>query len=85
MTVNDDVAALIRTGRPVNLPEFSKARQIKVFIGQKELVAIATRVAGTLFHAKIVLSPGGLRNWLASEENKRPGEGALPGPDVAEI
>jgi tRNA pseudouridine55 synthase len=58
VTVNQDAAALIRSGRPVNLPELSKARQIKVFLGQKELVAIATRVAGTLFHAKIVLSPG---------------------------
>ena len=57
-TVNDAAAALIRSGRPVNLPELSKARQIKVFIGQKELLAIATRVAGTLFHAKIVLSTG---------------------------
>jgi tRNA pseudouridine55 synthase len=58
VTVNEDTAALIRSGRPVNLPELSKARQIKVFFGQKELVAIATRVAGTLFHAKIVLGPG---------------------------
>jgi tRNA pseudouridine55 synthase len=58
VNVNEEAAALIRSGRPVNLPELSKARQIKVFIGQKELLAIATRVAGTLFHAKIVLSRG---------------------------
>jgi len=48
-------AARIRSGRPVNLPELSRARQVKVFQGQKDLIAIATRVAGTLFHPKIVL------------------------------
>ncbi len=48
-------AARIRAGRTVNLPELSRARQVKVFAGQRELIAIATRVAGTLFHAKIVL------------------------------
>ncbi len=54
-------AARIRSGRTVNLPELSRARQVKVFCGQKDLIAIATRVAGTLFHPKIVLA--------ASEEN----------------
>ncbi len=49
-------AARIRSGRPVNLPELSRARQVKVFHGQAELIAIATRVAGTLFHAKLVFS-----------------------------
>ncbi len=57
VTANDETAAHIRSGRSVNLPEFTTARQVKVFFGQKELIAIATRVAGTLFHAKIVLSP----------------------------
>jgi tRNA pseudouridine55 synthase len=56
VTANEEMAALIRSGRAVNLPELSQARQVKVFIGQRELIAIATRVAGTLFHAKIVLS-----------------------------
>jgi tRNA pseudouridine55 synthase len=56
ITANEEMAARIRSGRPVNLPELSQARQVKVFIGQRELIAIATRVAGTLFHAKIVLS-----------------------------
>jgi tRNA pseudouridine55 synthase len=54
VTADDATAARIRTGRPVNLPELSRARQVKVFYGQKELIAIATRVAGTLFHPKIV-------------------------------
>jgi tRNA pseudouridine55 synthase len=57
VSVNEDVAAMIRNGRAVNLPELSHARQVKVFIGQRELIAIATRIAGTLFHPKIVLVP----------------------------
>jgi hypothetical protein len=40
----------------VNLPDFSRAKQVKVFYGQSELIAVATRVAGTLFHPKIVLA-----------------------------
>jgi tRNA pseudouridine55 synthase len=55
ITANEEMAARIRAGRPVNLPELSRARLVKVFNGQTELIAIATRVAGTLFHAKIVL------------------------------
>jgi tRNA pseudouridine55 synthase len=56
VTTDDANAARIRSGRPVNLPELSRARQVKVFYGQSELIAIATRVAGTLFHAKLVFS-----------------------------
>jgi tRNA pseudouridine55 synthase len=56
VTATDEVAAHIRSGRAVNLPDFSRAKQIKVFYGQSELIAIATRVAGTLFHPKIVLA-----------------------------
>jgi tRNA pseudouridine55 synthase len=56
VTANEEMTARIRTGRPVNLPELSQARLVKVFTGQRELIAIATRVAGTLFHAKIVLA-----------------------------
>jgi tRNA pseudouridine55 synthase len=54
VTADDVTAARIRAGRPINLPELSRARQVKVFQGQRELIAIATRVAGTLFHPKIV-------------------------------
>ena len=53
---NEEIAALIRNGRAVNLPELSQARQVKVFAGQRELIAIATRIAGTLFHPRIVLA-----------------------------
>jgi len=56
VTANEEMAARIRSGRTVNLPELSRARQVKVFQGQRELIAIATRVAGTLFHPKIVLA-----------------------------
>jgi tRNA pseudouridine55 synthase len=56
VTANEEMAARIRSGRPVNLPELSQSRMVKVFTGQRELIAIATRVAGTLFHAKIVLA-----------------------------
>ncbi|MFZ0774852.1 MAG: tRNA pseudouridine(55) synthase TruB [Candidatus Sulfotelmatobacter sp.] len=57
VTADEATAARIRSGRPVNLPDVSRARQVKVFSGQTELIAIATRVAGTLFHPKIVF-PG---------------------------
>jgi tRNA pseudouridine55 synthase len=57
VTANDEAAARIRTGRTVNLPELSRQRYVKVFYGQADLIAIATRVAGTLFHPKIVLAP----------------------------
>jgi len=56
VTATEDAAAFIRTGRAVNLPDMSRARQVKVFSGQKDLIAIATRVAGTLFRPKIVLA-----------------------------
>ena len=58
VTADEPTAARIRNGRPINLPELSRARQVKVFAGQSDLIAIATRVAGTLFHPKIVF-PGG--------------------------
>ena len=58
VTATDEMAARIRTGRTVNLPELSKAKFVKVFYSQRELIAIAARVAGTLFHPKIVLAPG---------------------------
>lgn len=55
VTASDEVAAQIRNGRAVNLPELSPARLVKVFAGQRELIAIAARIAGTLFHPRIVL------------------------------
>lgn len=55
VTVNQETAGLISNGRAINLPEFSPARQVKVFLGQQELIAIASRIAGTLFQPKVVL------------------------------
>jgi len=56
VTASEEITAHVRSGRTVNLPELSRSRLVKVFQGQKELIAIATRVAGTLFHPKIVLA-----------------------------
>jgi tRNA pseudouridine55 synthase len=55
VTADEANAARIRSGRAVNLPDLSRSPKVKVFSGQRELLAIATRVAGTLFHPKIVL------------------------------
>ncbi|GAC1659993.1 MAG: tRNA pseudouridine(55) synthase TruB [Acidobacteriaceae bacterium] len=56
-SVGADATAMskIRHGNAVNLPEFSSAKFVKVFHNNSELVAIASRVAGTLFQPKIVL------------------------------
>ncbi len=59
VTADEPTVARIRSGRTMNLPELSRARQVKVFASQRELVAIATRIAGTLFHPKIVLTTSG--------------------------
>jgi tRNA pseudouridine55 synthase len=56
VTATDESAAMIRTGRAVNLPELSKAPFVKVFVGQWELIAIGERIAGTLFHPKMVFT-----------------------------
>jgi tRNA pseudouridine55 synthase len=56
VTADEATTARIRVGRTVNLPELSRAKQVKVFSGQRDLIAIATRVAGTLFHPKIVFA-----------------------------
>jgi tRNA pseudouridine55 synthase len=55
--VSGDSVALgkLRNGGQANLAEFSDAGIVKVFAGQKELVAVAKRVAGTLFQPLMVL------------------------------
>jgi tRNA pseudouridine55 synthase len=55
VTATDEDVYKIRHGRTVNLPEMSGSRFVKVFAGQSELICIASRVAGTLFHPKVVL------------------------------
>jgi len=55
--VTGDAQALgrLRNGAQANLPEFSRAPLVKVFAGQRELVGIAKRVAGTLFQPVVVM------------------------------
>jgi len=55
VVATEEIAGMILHGRSVNLPEMSRAPLVKVFYGQNDLIAVATRVAGTLFHARIVL------------------------------
>jgi tRNA pseudouridine55 synthase len=55
VVASPESAARIRHGGAVNLPEFSKSPTVRVFAGQRELLAIARRVAGTLFQPKVVL------------------------------
>src|SRR5258708_9013971 len=55
VTATEEVAAKIRHGMAVNLPDFSRAPEVKVFSGPRDLIAIATRGAGTLFHSRIVV------------------------------
>jgi tRNA pseudouridine55 synthase len=56
-SVTGDAFALgrLRNGAQANLPEFSRAPLIKVFAGQRDLVGIARRVAGTLFQPVVVM------------------------------
>ncbi|HXS75204.1 MAG TPA: tRNA pseudouridine(55) synthase TruB [Terracidiphilus sp.] len=49
------VLGRLRNGAQANLPEFSQAAVVKVFAGQRELVGIAKRVAGTLFQPVVVM------------------------------
>ncbi len=54
-TADAVTAGHLRNGRAVNLPEFSDAPLVKVFASQRDLIAIARRVAGTLFQPDVVL------------------------------
>jgi len=56
-SVTGDPQALgkLRNGAQANLPEFSSAPLVKVFAGQRELVGIAKRIAGTLFQPIAVM------------------------------
>jgi tRNA pseudouridine55 synthase len=55
VTAPPEALAKIRHGGSVNLPEFSKAPLVRIFENQTRLIAIGRRVAGTLFHPKVVL------------------------------
>lgn len=55
VTADEATVGRIRNGMQVNLPEYSGAALVKVFEGQRELIAIGKRVAGTLFQPFVVL------------------------------
>jgi tRNA pseudouridine55 synthase len=55
VTADEETVGRIRHGRSVNLAEFSKSKWVKVFAGQSDLICVASRVAGSLFHPKVVL------------------------------
>jgi tRNA pseudouridine55 synthase len=56
-SVTGDEMALgrLRNGAQANLSDFSQAELVKVFAGQRDLMAIAKRVAGTLFQPVLVM------------------------------
>jgi tRNA pseudouridine55 synthase len=55
VTGDDLAVGRLRNGAQANLPEFSHAPLVKVFASQSELVAIAKRIAGTLFQPVVVM------------------------------
>lgn len=55
VTADEQSIGRLRNGIQVNLPEYSDAHVVKIFAGQRDLVAIGRRVAGTLFHPAVVL------------------------------
>ncbi len=56
-SVSADTTAMgkLRNGAQANLADFSNAELVKVFAGQRDLIAIAKRVAGTLFQPIVVM------------------------------
>lgn len=55
VTADAQTAGRLRNGMAVNLPDFSEASLVKVFVGQRDLVAVGRRIAGTLFQPIAVL------------------------------
>jgi len=55
VTADEQTLGKLRNGMQANLHEFSAAPLVKVFAGQRDLFAIAQRVAGTLFQPIAVL------------------------------
>ncbi len=55
VTVDEQVAGRIRNGMQANVPEFSRAPLVKLFTAQRDLLAVAKRVAGTLMQPTVVL------------------------------
>ena len=55
VTADEVSVGWLRNGMAVNLPEFSTAPLVKVFASQRDLIAIAKRIAGTLFQPSVVI------------------------------
>ena len=55
VTADEETVGRMRNGMQINLPEFTQAPLVKIFLGQRELVGIGKRVAGTLFQPTVVL------------------------------
>ncbi|HVA64258.1 MAG TPA: tRNA pseudouridine(55) synthase TruB, partial [Terriglobales bacterium] len=49
-----DAVSKLLHGHAANLPEFSRAPRVRVFASDGQLLALARRVAGSLFHPQIV-------------------------------
>ncbi|MDE1155485.1 MAG: tRNA pseudouridine(55) synthase TruB [Acidobacteriaceae bacterium] len=55
VTIDDTAAARFRNGMQTNIAEFSNAAMVKVFTGQRDLLCIGKRVAGTLMQPIVVM------------------------------
>ncbi|HEY8997155.1 MAG TPA: tRNA pseudouridine(55) synthase, partial [Edaphobacter sp.] len=55
VTVDDHTAGRLRNGMQVNLPDFSQAPLVKIFTSPVDLMAIGSRVAGTLMQPIVVM------------------------------
>jgi tRNA pseudouridine55 synthase len=55
VTADEVTAGKLRNGMVVNLPELTPASLVKVFESQRDLIAIAKRIAGTLFQPTVVI------------------------------
>jgi tRNA pseudouridine55 synthase len=55
VTADEVTIGRLRNGMAVNLPEFSSTSLVRVFASQRDLVAIAKRIAGTLFQPTVVI------------------------------
>ena len=53
--VDAQTAGRIRNGMQVNVPDFSQSERIKLFTGQRDMLAIVRRIAGTLVQPEIVM------------------------------
>ncbi len=55
VTVEENTATRLKNGMACNLPEYSNAPFVKIFIDQRALFAIGRRIAGTLMQPMAVL------------------------------